>query len=294
MKTGIITKAYSGFYYVKGVDNTIYECKLRGRFKKTKTKALPGDRVSLTDLEQGSGVIEEIAPRKSLLSRPAVANVDQVIVTFAVKKPDFHYKLLDQFLIMAEAAELQIIICLNKLDLASEAEARELLKIYEDIGYETIYCSTKTEFGIERLREILQDKISVFAGASGVGKSALLNTVQPGLKLQTGELSSKIKRGTHTTRHVELLQLDHGGMVADTPGFSFFELEFLSPEELPYLFPEMESQLGQCRYQNCTHDHEPGCFIKELVETGDIATSRYDNYCAFLKEIQEFERERGY
>ncbi|AZR72957.1 ribosome small subunit-dependent GTPase A [Anoxybacter fermentans] len=296
MKTGIVIKAYSGFYYVKDDEQGgIYECRLRGRFKKKKKRAIPGDRVGFQDLGSGLGVIEEIFERKTLLTRPTVANVEQVIITFAAKDPDLHYKLLDQFLIMAEAAKLQIVICLNKIDLVDEEVARKMLKLYEEIGYKTLYCSAKTKVGIEDLRETLKDKISVFAGASGVGKSALLNAVQPGLKLATGEISEKIRRGTHTTRHVELLQLKDGGMVADTPGFSFFDLEFLSSEELPYLFPEMVDYIGQCRFQDCIHDHEPGCVIKEMVENGKIAKSRYENYVTFLHEIQEKEKqERGY
>ncbi len=294
MKSGIVIKAYSGFYYVKDEQGELFECKLRGRFKKEKKNAIPGDRVMIEELGSNSGVIEEITPRNTLLTRPAVANVEQVIITFAAKNPDFHNKLLGQFLIMAEASELHILICLNKVDNVEIDEAHKLLKMYEEIGYQTHYCSAKTGYGIEELKNILKDKISVFAGASGVGKSALLNAIQPGLKLQTGELSEKIKRGTHTTRYVELLPLEHGGMVADTPGFSFFDMEFLTPEELPFLFPEMVDHLGQCRYQNCTHDHEPKCVIKELVEEGVIHRNRYENYITFLREILEKERERGY
>lgn len=296
MKSGIVIKAYSGFYYVKeDATSVVFECKLRGRFKKEKNEAIPGDRVRFEDLGNGSGVIEEIAPRTTLLTRPMVANVEQVIVTFAATNPDLHYKLLDQFLIMAEASELHIVICLNKVDLLKNPEeAKQMLKFYEEIGYKTVYCSAKGGYGIDQLSEILQDKLSVFAGASGVGKSALLNAVQPGLQLVEGEISKKIKRGRHTTRHVELLQLNHGGMVADTPGFSYFELEFITPEELPYLFPEMIDYIGQCRFQNCTHDHEPKCAIKSAVQAGEIREERYANYVSILKEIQEKERERGY
>ena len=169
-----------------------------------------------------------------------------------------------------------------------------MLKIYEAIGYPLIYCSAKTGYGIDEFQRILENKISVFAGASGVGKSALLNAIQPGLKLQTGEISKKIKQGTHTTRYVELLQLEIGGMVADTPGFSYFELEFLTSKELPYLFPEMVPGIGLCRYQNCTHDHEPGCKIKGLLADGQIAKSRYESYRGCLHQIQEKGRERSY
>ncbi len=296
MNSGIVIKAYSGFYYVKDELGVIFQCKLRGRLKRDKNKntAIPGDRVQFEELSDGSGVIEEVIPRTTLLTRPAVANVEQVIITFAAQKPDLNYKLLDQFLIMAEASELHIVICLNKMDLVDESAGRAFLKLYENIGYPTIYCSAKTSYGIKEMQNLLHDKISVFAGASGVGKSALLNAIQPGLKLQTGEVSKKIKRGTHTTRHVELLQLHGGGMVADTPGFSYFEMETLAPEELPYLFPEMSEGIGCCRYQDCTHDHEPGCAIKEMVNKGAITENRYENYIIFLKEIQEKERERGY
>lgn len=296
MKSGIVIKAYSGFYYVKEDETSgVFECKLRGRFKKEKNEAIPGDWVRFEDLGNGSGVIEEIAPRTTLLTRPMVANVEQVIVTFAAANPDLHYKLLDQFLIMAEASELHIVICLNKIDLLENPEkAKQMLQLYEEIGYRTVYCSAKSGMGMDQLSEILQDKLSVFAGASGVGKSALLNAVQPGMQLIEGEISKKIKRGRHTTRHVELLQLNHGGMVADTPGFSYFELEFITPEELPYLFPEMINYIGQCRFQNCTHDHEPKCAIKTAVQEGEIYEARYANYLSILKEIQEKERERSF
>ncbi len=294
MKSGIVIKAYSSFYYVKDEEGELFECKLRGRFKKERKNAIPGDQVVFEDLGANSGIIEEIKPRKTLLTRPAVANVEQVIITFAAKNPDFHYKLLDQFLIMAEASELHTVICLNKVDFVDIDEAHEMLKIYKEIGYQIFYCSAKTGYGMDELKNLLKDRISVFAGASGVGKSALLNIVQPGLKLQTGELSEKIQRGTHTTRHVELLPLDQGGMVADSPGFSFFDMEFLTPEELPYLFPEMVSYIGQCRYQNCTHDHEPKCAIIKMVEEGKINKNRYENYLTFLKEIQEKELERRF
>ena len=295
MKTGIVFKAYSGFYYIKDENDAVYECKLRGRFKKDKNNAIPGDWVNFEDLGQGSGVIEEILPRKTLLTRPMVANVEQVIVTFAAKNPDISLKLLDQFLLMVEASELKTVICINKVDLVEIAELEEMLRLYQEIGYPIIYCSAKAGIGLPELRAVLKDKISVFAGASGVGKSALLNAVQPGLKLETGELSDKIKRGTHTTRRVELLPLHFGGMVADTPGFSAFEMEFLTPEELPYLFPEMVEFLGQCHYQDCAHTHEPGCNVKMAVEEGKISRHRYQNYVEFMKEVLEIqERERGY
>lgn len=293
MKTGIVIKSYSSFYYVKdNQSNQVIECRLRGRFKKKGKEAIPGDKVRYEILEETSGVIEEILPRETLLTRPLVANVKQVIITFAAKNPDFHSKLLDQFLIKAEAAEMDIIICMNKIDLLDDPEdAKDILKLYEDIGYRVIYCSAETGQGIEELSEVLKDQLSVFAGASGVGKSALLNAVQPGLQLKTGELSKKIKRGRHTTRYVELLQLDEGGMVADTPGFSFFQLGFISSRELAYLFPEMIDYIGRCRFHNCTHDHEPGCAIKAMVEEGQIPENRYKNYVTFLHEIQEKEEE---
>lgn len=295
MKTGIVFKAYSGFYYVKDEQGDVFECKLRGRFKKEKINAIPGDWVNFANLGEGAGVIEEILPRATLLTRPMVANVEQVIITFAAKTPDLHVKLLDQFLLMAEASEMHTVICINKFDLADEPSLKATMSLYEKIGYPVHYCSARAGIGIEGLQEILKDKISVFAGASGVGKSALLNAIQPGLKLETGEISDKIKRGTHTTRRVELLPLNFGGMVADTPGFSAFEMEFLTPEEMPYLFPEMVEYLGNCRYQDCTHVHEPGCKVKGAVEEGKIAQSRYANYVEFMKEVQELEeKNKGY
>lgn len=270
----------------------VYRCRARGRFKKEGTGLYVGDTVRIQPFAGGEGVVDEVEPRKSLLIRPPVANVDQVVIVCSPQDPPLSIQLLDRLLVLAENQHLRTVICMNKDDLPHDPEEEHLRGLYESAGYRLIMTSAKECHGIEELQAELKDKISVLAGPSGVGKSTLLNRVQPGLQLRTGEISERLKRGRHTTRHVELLVLDFGGLVADSPGFSQLDLDDVSAEVLPECFPELLPFAEQCRFKGCKHRGEPDCAVKEALETGRIAVSRYDNYLTFLREIEL--RERSY
>jgi len=282
---GIVIKAYSGFYYVQ-VGDALFECSLRGRFRKEKQTVLTGDRVEIQTLKEYKGVIEEILPRDNQLIRPPIANVQQVVIVLAAKDPNPNFNLLDRLLILAQAAGISPVVCINKGELVERAWLEEITHVYRGLGYPVIITSALEGWGIEGLREILLEKVSVFAGPSGVGKSSLLNAVQPGLALKTGQVSEKIGRGRHTTRHVELLPLDFGGLVADTPGFSTLYLPEISPEELGSYFPEIEEHLGGCRFKGCLHHNEPRCAVKEALSAGEIDRRRYQHYLELLAEVK--------
>lgn len=289
MIKGIILKGIGGFYYVKTEKKT-YECKARGRFRKDKITPIVGDKVNISiDTITDKGTIEEIFPRTTELLRPCVANVSQAIIVFAVKKPDPNLSFLDRILVNVGIEKLNIIICFNKVDLASTFDVEELYNIYKKAGYNVILTSTKSGIGLEQLRLELKDQISVFAGPSGVGKSSLLNTVQSRLQLKTGEISNKNKRGKHTTRHVELIDLDFGGWVVDTPGFSSLEINNLEPEELQYYFKEFIPLIGKCKFNGCLHLKEPQCAIKSNINIS-ISELRYNNYVQLMGEIKESRR----
>lgn len=290
MIKGTIMKGIGGFYYVK-TDEKIYECKARGRFRKEKITPLVGDHVHISvNAVSQQGVIEEILDRKTELIRPPVANVDQAVIVFAIQQPDPKLSLLDRFLVLAENEDLNVLICFNKVDLGAQSELKRLKDIYEQIGYPVIATSTKAKIGVDVLKERLKDQTTVFAGPSGVGKSSLLNSLQPNLALQTGEISQKIERGKHTTRHVELLPLDLGGWVLDTPGFSSLQIDFIEKEDLQYLFKEFNACLDDCKFQPCNHVNEPGCAVKRALEEGVIQQSRYDSYLQLLEEIEQARR----
>lgn len=289
MLEGVVIKAYGGFYYVRAGEQVL-ECRLRGKFRLQKLNALPGDVVKVTDLGKGQGVVEEILPRKNELVRPPIANVEQVLLVFAGHDPEPDLSLLDRLLILAETQGLEPLVCFNKCDLLTREEREALAGIYKETGYPVEIISAREGIGLDRIRMALQDRISVIAGPSGAGKSTLLNRIEPGLALKTGEVSEKIGRGRHTTRHVELLQLSFGGLVADTPGFSSLYLPEMQREDLAGYFPEFAAYRGQCRFIGCLHDREPDCGVKEALEQGKIARERYANYLAFLAEVKEKER----
>ncbi len=290
MLEGIITKGIGGFYYVK-VDGTTYECRARGLFRKQNIKPQVGDRVLIrADEHDKTGYVEQVFDRTTELIRPAVSNVNQAIIVFAIRNPDPNLWLLDRFLLLASSQNLEAVICINKIDLATEEEINNIYKIYENTGYKIITTSTEEDKGIDQLKEVLKDKITVFAGPSGVGKSTLLNMVQPNLKLETGEISAKTKRGKHTTRHTELIELEIGGFVLDTPGFSSLDLTFLTEQTLEEHFPEIHELGHLCRFNSCRHLKEPGCRVKQGVEEGEISQSRYDNYVMFLNELIDSRR----
>ncbi|SJZ30878.1 ribosome small subunit-dependent GTPase A [Selenihalanaerobacter shriftii] len=287
MREGRIIKAYSGYYYVLAFDDEeLYETSLRGRFKKKGIDFYVGDIVKFTVVNQQVGVIEELCPRSISLKRPAVANVEQMVLVFAGQDPELNCKLVDRFLILAEAYDLDVLICLNKIDLIGLEEAKKLMNKYEKISYSIVYTDIKLKKGIKDLKKGLANRISVFAGPSGVGKSSLLNLLNPEADLTTGEVSQKIKRGKHTTRHVELIPLDNGGLVADTPGFTALNIDFIAPRQLGYLFKEMREYIPDCKFNNCLHLHEPKCRVKEAVDNENIYESRYNNYLSFLSEIE--------
>ncbi|OZV12860.1 ribosome small subunit-dependent GTPase A [Tissierella sp. P1] len=290
MVNGIIIKGIGGFYYVK-TESGIVECRARGIFREEKLTPLVGDKVKIRiSSEDNTGYIEEIYPRTSQLLRPPVANITQAIIVMSIKKPDVNTWLLDRFLIMAEHEKLEIMICINKSDLMPE-KALELKTIYENIGYRVINTSVLTGIGIDELKIALDNNISVFAGPSGAGKSSLLNAVNRNFKLETGDVSTKTKRGKHTTRHVELLELHDNAFVLDSPGFSSLNIDFIEEEiQLKNYFKEIYKYGENCRFISCLHGNEPDCEVKKQVEEGNIAKERYENYLLFLEEIKNIRR----
>lgn len=291
MVEGVIVKGVGGFYYVKAQER-LYECRARGLFREDNITPLVGDKVLIRiNEEDGTGYIEEIMERKSELIRPPVANVTQAIIVMSIKKPDINFWLLDRFIILAEHQNLNIIICLNKVDLTKREEITSILDIYKNTSYPIVKTSTKTGEGIEDLKEYLKDQVTVVAGPSGVGKSSLLNQIKPGLELKTGDVSKKTTRGRHTTRHVELIDLGSNSYVLDTPGFSSLNLDFIEfEEELSRYFNEIDEFATSCKFINCLHFKEPGCEVKKQVEKGRISPVRYENYLKFLEEIKSIRR----
>lgn len=286
MLKGIVVKAYNSYYYVQA-GSRIVTCSLRGRFKKERFSLLVGDEVTYTITGPDKGVIEEILPRRSMLKRPMVANVDQVVLTFAAVNPNINTTLVDKFLVIAEFSELEIILCINKIDLSNTESIAELAGLYEQIGYKVLTVSARQGIGIDVLRSLLFDKISVFAGPSGAGKSTILNAVQPGLELMTGDVSHKIGRGKHTTRFAELMPVSGGGFVVDTPGFSFTEFNDIEEAHLMDYFPDIARLAPTCKFSSCLHHREPQCAVKQAVANGLIRQERYQSYIEILTEIRE-------
>ncbi|MEW6403260.1 MAG: ribosome small subunit-dependent GTPase A [Chloroflexota bacterium] len=286
---GLIIRAQSGFFTVETGQGLVV-CRLRGKLKQGKAKgdiAALGDRVRIRVLPDGSGVIEEVEERKQALVRldprpqgeyqqVLVANVDQVVFVFACAHPNPRLRMLDRFLVIAEKQKTPPVIVANKIDLMEKPE--EIFGLYEKIGYRVIYTSAKQKIGIEDLHEALKAKISALAGPSGVGKSSLLNVIQPGLGLAVNEVSAAVNKGKHTTVTRELFKLDGGGYVADTPGLKSLALWDTEPEEMDAYFPELAPLVSQCQFSDCTHIHEPGCAVRAAVEAGKIHPERYDSY----------------
>lgn len=289
---GKIIKGIAGFYYVNVVESGVYECKAKGVFRKEKIKPLVGDnvRIEILDEENKTGNIVEIFPRKNELIRPAVANIDQALVVFAVTKPTPHFNLLDRFLVMMERKEIPVVLCFNKKDIATSPEIAELEAIYEKCGYPIVFTSALEQENIEEIRRLLLKKTTAIAGPSGVGKSSLINLLQNQVQMETGTISRKIERGKHTTRHSELTAVDADSYIMDTPGFSSLYVNDFEKEELKYYFREFASYEGQCRFQGCDHVHEPGCAVKEALEEGKIHPIRYKNYLEMYTELKEKKR----
>ena len=289
---GKIVKGIAGFYYVHVVEFGIYECKAKGVFRKEKLKPLVGDDVEITvlDEEEKTGNIIELLPRKNELIRPAVANIDQALVVFAITKPKPHYNLLDRFLIMMESKEVPVILCFNKKDIAGDPDIKELKEVYRSCGYPMIFTSAREEENIDEVMKVLKGKTTVIAGPSGVGKSSIINLLQSEVRMETGSISKKIDRGRHTTRHSELIAIGEDSYIMDTPGFSSLYTNDFEKEELKYYFTEFTSFEGGCKFNGCDHVHEPGCAVKQALEDGKIHKVRYDNYVEMYTELKEKRR----
>lgn len=289
---GKIVKGIAGFYYVHVVESGLYECKAKGIFRKEKLKPLVGDMVEIDILDETEkkGNIVKILERKNELIRPAVANIDQALVVFAVTKPKPHFNLLDRFLIMMESKDIPVILCFNKKDIATEPEIQELKEIYAACGYQMIFTSALEEDNVDEVKQLLRGKTTAIAGPSGVGKSSLINIFQPDAKMETGSISEKIERGRHTTRHSELIWIEENTYIMDTPGFSSLYTNEFEKEELKYYFREFEQYEGQCKFLGCDHIHEPGCRVKQALEEGGIHPVRYQNYLEMYQELKDKRR----
>ena len=293
---GKIMKGIAGFYYVDVVGSGIYECKAKGIFRKEKKKPLVGDNVEIAVLDEAAreGNLVQILPRKNELIRPAVANVDQALIIFAMEDPKPNYMLLDRFLIMMEMQKVPAVICMNKTDLGTAKEMEEFRSAYEKAGYKVVFTSVKEPEGLDAFSELLKDKTTVVAGQSGVGKSSLINQVQKEISMETGETSKKLGRGRHTTRHSQLIRIDCDTYIMDTPGFSSLDVDFVNikAEDLRLCFPEFHEYEGECRFLGCSHTHEPGCAVKAAPEEGKFSGLRYQNYITMYKEQKEREKRR--
>jgi len=283
-------------------DGKTVRCRFPGKWRLARSNetrpVAVGDRVTLSLLATGDGVVETVEPRQGgLLSRKAAgdrlaeqvvaANVDQLVVVVSVDEPPLNRRLLDRVVVSGEHGELDVVICLNKIDLADPATFQPLLDLYQRLDYRALATSALTGVGIEQLRAVLKDKTSVFAGPSGAGKSSLLMALQPGLKLRVRPVSRATRKGRHTTAAVSLLPLDVGGYVVDTPGIREFALYDIERDELRFYFPEMEERLGQCRFADCTHLHEPDCAVIAALEAGEIDRERYESYCRIYESLPE-------
>lgn len=284
---GKIIKGIAGFYYVH-TSAGLAECKAKGIFRKDKIKPLVGDdvEIELTDKEPLTGNIVRILPRRNALVRPASANIDQALVIFAIVKPDPNYNLLDRFLITMERQELKAVICFNKKDLASTEEQFELENAYGRCGYRVLFVSGTGRQGMDEIRKCLKGKTTVVAGPSGVGKSTIINALYPEANMETGEISRKIDRGKHTTRHAQLFALDEDTFIMDTPGFTSLSLGEMEKEELQGYYPEFAEYEKNCRFGGCSHISEPICGIKDALTEGKISQVRYHNYSVLYEELK--------
>ena len=289
---GKIVKGISGFYYVHVAETGIYECKAKGIFRNQKIKPLVGDDVEIVvlDEEKKIGNVEKILPRTRELIRPAVANIDMALVIFAAAKPDPNFNLLDRFLCMMEYQKVPVTICFNKCDLVTEEQREVLRKIYKLAGYELLFTSAKTQENVEKLKSVLQGKMTAVAGPSGVGKSSLINDLQDAVQMQTGGISDKIERGKHTTRHSQIIPIAENTYIMDTPGFSSMDLPGFSKEDLWTCYPEFVRFEPGCRFIGCSHTGEPDCGVKTALAEGKISQVRYDNYVQLYQEMKNMRK----
>lgn len=285
---GKIIKGIAGFYYVHVPDSGIYECKAKGVFRRDNKKPLVGDDclVDVLDESEKLGNIRELLPRISELVRPAVANVDQALVIFAICKPQPNFNLLDRFLIMMQQQKIPCVICFNKLDMDEDCLGKTYARIYSKCGYRVLNVSASSRQGMDELRELLSGRTTTVAGPSGVGKSSIINNLQSGVVMETGAVSRKIERGKHTTRHTELIAISADTYILDTPGFSSLGLFDLEKEELAVFYPEFIPYEQNCRFGGCSHISEPVCGIKKALEEGKISRLRYANYCQLYDELK--------
>lgn len=289
---GKIIKGIAGFYYVYVEGHGTYECKAKGIFRKDHVKPLVGDDVVMDVLDESEmlGNISEILPRRSALIRPAVANVDQAMIIFAIVKPNPNFNLLDRFLIRMERQNLPTIICFNKQDIASAQEKEALRQSYETCGYHVLFISALENEGLEQVRDLLSGKTTTVAGPSGVGKSSLINKLAPKANMETGEISAKIERGKHTTRHSEIIALGEETYIVDTPGFTSLDISEITKEELGQYYPEFVQYEPYCKFSCCAHISEPSCGVKQAVAAGKISTVRYENYKILYQELKDKRR----
>lgn len=289
---GKVIKGIAGFYYVHVVESDIYECKAKGVFRKEKIKPLVGDNViiDVLDEQEKEGNITAILPRENELIRPAVTNVEQALVMFAAARPTPHFNLLDRFLIVMEREEIPVVLCFNKQDLVDAAQLNQLHEVYRNCGYTITFTSALQEENIGEIKTILHGKTTVIAGPSGVGKSSLINLLQSQIHMETGDISRKIERGKHTTRHAELIPIDEQSYIIDTPGFSSLLVTDFEPEELKGYFREFAPYEDECRFQGCNHIHEPQCGVKKALEDGKIHPIRYNNYLEIYQELEKRKR----
>lgn len=284
---GRIVRGIAGFYYVQ-TGSRIYECKAKGIFRKDKKKPLPGDYVEIDILDEAAltANISVILPRTNELIRPAVANVDLALVIMAAASPTPNLNMLDRFLVTMEQQRVNCCICFNKQDLVDEQTKGSLRESYRNTGYPVLFTSARQEAGLSELREVLTGRTTTVAGPSGVGKSSLINCLQSHTSMETGEISSKIERGKHTTRHSELICVSEGTYIVDTPGFSSIELYGMEKEALQDYFPDFAPWEPECRFAGCAHVKERDCGVKRAMERGEISTSRYENYCQLYEELK--------
>lgn len=285
---GKIIKGIAGFYYIHVENHGIYECKAKGGFRNKKIKPYVGDLVEIDIIDEAhkKGNIVSILPRLNALIRPTVANVDQAMIIFALTSPEPNLGLLDRFLITMQLQGLKTTICFNKLDIGSDAAAKKLSRIYENCGYEVLFISVAEGVGLEKVKKRLKGKTTVLAGPSGVGKSSLMNYLNPDAEMETGAVSEKIQRGRHTTRHSEIFYLGDGTYLMDTPGFTSLYLQDMEPEQLKDYFAEFEPYEGKCRFNGCVHIHEPDCAVKEALAQGKIHNVRYESYIGLYEELK--------